>query len=183
MGVGWKRLGKFGVVCACVVWATYLFLWQPVLSNKSVLAHEVWWGQVKVPLGGYIQALKENWQFGQRGQPLYFAGEVYTEGPFWKQGMVFLLKTPWIFLILLFLAIKKKENRWMVFLIISYAILNAVVSLHFGMRHQLVITLLMILMINNLGNVKWAGLVIGIVLLMKLPKIKSPTPTTAPGIE
>ncbi len=168
MRVGWKNLLKFLIICACVIWATYLFQWQPVLSNKSVLGKEVWWGQIRVPLGGYLQALKENWQFGLRGQPIYFAGEVFTKGPFWKQIVVFLLKTPWPLLVLLFLAIKKNENGWLVILMTCYTILNAVVALHFGMRHQLVITFLMILMINNLGKIKWVGVMMCVILLTRI---------------
>lgn len=168
--IDWKRLIEFGLFCFLVVWTSYLFKWQPILSTNRQHSVTNYWGEMKLPLGGYLQALKENWLFGRRGQPIYFAGEIYTKGPWWKQMVVFLLKTPWTYLTMAFFALKKKENRWLMYLLGMYTVLNAAVSLHFGMRHQLVITLLVILMIGKLrlSGWVWVGVLVSLALMIRI---------------
>ncbi len=114
---------------ALVIWATYDFRLQPPLKQISI----------PIPLGGYIRSLKENIQFAHRGHPLYFFEHLYTQGPWFKQFLVFLLKTPLLVLLLTLLT-----HRFLLPLSIIFLV-HTFIGLHFGIRHLLTASILVIL--------------------------------------
>ncbi len=123
-----------------LVWLTYGF-------RFDYPARQV---HISLPLGGYLRALKENWQFAVRGQPIFFGGQLYTKGPWFKQIAVLLLKTPLPILILFaWNWIKNPRARvWWPVVVVSLVV-HTLTALHFGMRHELTLLLVLILVASQ----------------------------------
>jgi hypothetical protein len=127
--LGFLRLFTIVLVSCFLVWSTYDFRLE--LPFKHFL--------FPIPLGGYLRSLKENFQFAQRGQPIFFFEHLFTTGPWYKQPVVFLLKTP-----LLHLALFGLTGQYLLPLLLIL-IVNSSVGLHFGIRHLLVASILVLL--------------------------------------
>lgn len=132
--IGFRRLSTIILSSCFLIWFTYGFRFDlPFKSFPFV-----------IPLGSYFRSLKENLQFAHRGQPLFFFEHLYITGPVYKQLVVFLLKTPLLQLCLLVFS-----GQYLLPLLLILLV-NTTVGLHFGIRHLLTASVLVILSASQL---------------------------------
>ena len=129
-----------------LVWAFFGFTWGAPFTDGPVL-----------PAGHFLRLIKENLQFASRGQALYFLGRLYHQGPWFKQPLVFLMKTSPILITLASLTLFQKRHPlflWFLGLISWVMLVNLITSLHFGIRHLLVINLLLVILAASITATK-----------------------------
>ncbi len=138
--LGKNRFGYLLLVTFIFIWATYGFRFQ-------IVSHRL---DLKLPLGGYIRAIKENILFAWRGQPIFFNGKLFTHAPLTKSLSVLLLKTTLPILIFAIWSLRKGKNTGAYLLIFLIVVFTSIFkSLNFGMRHLLPAEIILILMASQ----------------------------------
>lgn len=160
------------VIGLLVTWGTYNFGFDRPLPRLDL----------RLPLGGFLRSLKENIQFSLRGQPLYFWDAVYRFSPWWKSPLLLATKISLPLLILsLFSFLTGKIHRQEVVLLGATLVLHTLKSLNFGLRHLLIVPLLLIVFTTRLKPRRlWSGALLGLFLVWHLfgPLHSWPQPLT-----
>lgn len=128
--LGIKRLLLMFLLVSFFIWSTYGFRFQNILTSGSLV----------LPLGGYLRAVKENVLFAQRGQPIFFNGQITTHASALKTPLTILFKTSLPILILSVwmtwgVIQSRTKNYWLIFIIIL--LVSLFKPLNFGIRHLL----------------------------------------------
>lgn len=133
-----RRFLAYTIITLFLIWAFYGF------SSGSPFS-----GAPSLPGGHFLRLIKENIQFAHRGQPIYFLGTLFLQGPWYKQPLVLLLKTSPIAITLALISLLQKRSylsTCLVGLIAWVLLVNMATSLHFGIRHLLVVNLALVLL-------------------------------------
>ncbi len=139
--IGTKQLLFIFIIAFIFIWATYGFRWQPILNDLPL----------SFPFGGYLRAIKENILFAQRGQPIFFQGQVFLQAPISKTPLTILLKISLPLLILAVWATITQRRQTAAFRLIFFitVVVNLFKPLNFGIRHLLSAEIALVLMASR----------------------------------
>jgi len=133
--VRFTRLLAASLLAAMVIWAGYRFSLTPAP------------GGISVPAQAFFQGLSDLWQHNQEGQAEYFLGDLRKTGWIYYYPVIFLVKSPIAFLLLLltglvFLA-RTPYRTWpraaMMAVIVGMFLVGTLSQVSEGVRHMLAV--------------------------------------------
>ncbi|OGD71866.1 hypothetical protein A2703_03475 [Candidatus Collierbacteria bacterium RIFCSPHIGHO2_01_FULL_50_25] len=170
-----RSLGKRNAILLLVF--PLLFIWVTYGFRSEIIFNRF---PTNVPFGGYLRAIKENILLARRGQPIFFAGELFREAPPAKTLAVLFLKTTLPLLIFVFWSLKKAKGNGKYLLIFLVVLLVGLFKpLNFGMRHLLPAVIVLILIAASVKPktiVNW--MVFTLLILWQITAFKNSLPQT-----